>query len=283
MLKAPHSHLSSFATNVSTPAAAFGTLATSAASANTYGTWAQIHAGLTFPAEYFTVMLTANFTVATTQNAYVDIGIGATSGAVMPLIEKLCGSHAAPGLGKHYFIPIRIPPNTPVWARHQNTVASKNIAVLLSTFGGSRNPYNFPNFPKAEALGAVTASTTGTAITPGSAPTEGAWAQIVASTTQDYGGFIVSGMFNVDTTMTANLVTAFDIGVGASGQERTLGENVLIQMPAGQVATASDERVISVAFPTFGGVPAGSRLVVRASGSTTADASNSVILLGLTN
>jgi hypothetical protein len=282
MLKAPHSHLSSFTTNVSIAAAGFGTTVTSAASANTYGTWTQINAGLTYPAEYFTVALSNNFTAATTQNAYVDIGIGATSGAVMPIIEKLCGSHAAPGFGKHYFIPIRIPPNTPIWARHQNTVASKNISVLLSTFGGSRNPYNFPNFPKAEALGAVTASTTGTAITPG-VSAEGAWTQIGASTTADYGGFIVSGMFNVDTTMTANLVTSFDIGVGATGQERTIGENVLIQMPAGQAATANDERVISVAFPTLGGVPAGSRLVVRASGSTTADASNSVILLGLTN
>ena len=279
MLLSPHSHLNYFTTTASVAAASFGTTVTSAASANTYGTWTQIHAGLTYASDYFTLMLSNNFTAATTQNAYVDIGIGASSGAVMPIVQKLCGSHAAPGFGKHYFLPIRIPAGQAVWARHQNTVASKNISVLFNTYGANMNPYCFPTFSRAVAIGAVTASTTGTAITPGNAA-EGAWTQIVASSTEDYGALMVSGMFNVDTTMTLNLVTAFDMGIGASGQEETIGENLLIQMPAGQAATANDERVVSISYPTYVGVPAGQRLCLRASGSTTADASNSAIILG---
>lgn len=277
---APHNHLSEFTSCTSVGAAAFGTAVTSGGSANTYGSWTLLKSALNYAAEYCTVLLANNFTAATTQNAYVDIGIGSSAADVQPIVGKLCGSHAAAGIGKSYFLPLRIPPGLNIYARHQNTVASKNISVQLNTFGGNMNPGSYPNFSQIVPLGAVTASTTGTAITPGATGAEGAWTQIVASTTSDYGGLMVSGLFNVDTTMTANLITTFDIGIGASGQEKSVGENVLVHMPAGQVATANDERVVSVSFPTLIGVPTGSRICVRASGSTTADASNSVIVLG---
>ena len=277
----PHNHFSEFASATSVGAAAFGVAVTSGA-AHTYGSWTQIKAANTYASEYCVVMLSNNFTSATTQNAYVDIGIGTSAADVFPIIDKLCGSHAAAGLGRSYFLPIRIPAGMNIYARHQNTVASKNISVQISTFGGNMNPGNYPCFAEAVALGATIASTTGTTVTPG-ASAEGAWTQIVASTTEDFSGLMISGVFNVDTTLTANLVTTFDIGIGASGQEKSVGENILVNMPAGQVATSSDERAVSVSYPTLIGVPVGSRISVRASGSTTADSSNSVIVLGFTH
>jgi hypothetical protein len=281
-LLAPHNHHSYFVTNGSVGAAVgtqAGTTITSSASANTYGTWTQIHAGLTYGCDYLVVRINAVETsgdviTATTLNAYIDIGVGASSGAVMTVIEKLGGSQAQ-GLGVVYFIPVRIPPDTIVWARHQNTAASAKAGVQVSWFGGNMNPYSFPNFSAMVALGAVSASTTGTAITPNGAGSEGAWAQIVSSTTDDYGGVMVSPLFNADTSLTSGLHTTLDVGLGASGQEKVIGEN-LTQSFIWSTAEQKD----AVCFPSFVGVAAGSRLCARASGSTTADGTNTVIIYG---
>jgi hypothetical protein len=281
-LLAPHNHHSYFVTNGSVGAGAgtaAGTTITSSASANTYGTWTQIHAGLTYGCDYLVVRINAMETSAdvissTTLNAYIDIGVGATDTTVMTVIEKLGGSQAQ-GLGVLYFIPVRFPPDTPVWARHQNTAGSARCGVQVSWFGGNMNPYNFPSFTGMVALGAVTASTTGTAVTPNGAGAEGAWAQIVSSTTDDYGGVMVSPLFNVDTSLTSGLHTTIDVGIGASGQEKVIGENLTQQF-----IWATTEPKDAVCFPSFVGVAAGSRLCARASGSNTADGTNTVIIYG---
>lgn len=277
----PHNHHSYFPTNGSVGVAVgaqAGTLITSGA-ANTAGTWTQIHAGLTYGCDYLMVRINAVETSgdvisATTLNCYIDIGIGPDSSNVTTIIEKL-GASQAQGLGVVYFIPVRLPPDVKVWARHQNTAASAKAGVQVSWFGGNGNPGNFPSFSGMVALGATTASTTGTAITPGATGAEGAWTQIVASTAKDYGGVMISPLFNVDTSLTSGLHTTLDAGVGASGQELTIGENL-----TQQVLWSTAEQKDAICIPSFVGIPAGQRLSVRASGSTTADGSNSVILYG---
>ena len=110
-LLAPHNHHSYFVTNGSVGAAAgaqAGTLITSGA-ANTAGTWTQIHAGLTYGCDYLIARINAVETSAdvitvTTLNAYIDIGIGASSGAVMTVIEKL-GASQAPVPYTHLTLP----------------------------------------------------------------------------------------------------------------------------------------------------------------------------------
>lgn len=277
----PHNHMTYAVTNGSVGQAIgtqAGTLVTSGA-ANTAGTWTQVHAGLTYGCDITTVCInavetSADVITATTLNAYIDIGIGPDSGNVTTIIEKL-GASQAQGLGVLYWMPIRFPPDTPIWARHQNTSASAKAGVQISFQGGNMNPGQFPSFSGMVAIGAVTASTTGTSITPNGAAAEGAWAQIIASTTDDYGGLMASPLFNVDTTLTSGLITTIDIGIGGSGSEKVVGENV-----TRQILWSSAEQKDAVCFPTFCGVPAGSRLVARASGSTTADGTNSIILYG---
>lgn len=280
-LLAPHNHLSYFPTNGSVGVAAgaqAGTAVTSGASANTAGTWTQIHAGLTYGCDYLMARIngietSADVITATTLNCYFDIGIGPDSSNVTTIIEKLGGSQAQ-GLGVVYFIPVRFPPDTPIWARHQNTAASAKGAIQVSWFGGNGNPGCFPSFSGMKALG-YGGNTVGTAITPGASGAEGAWTQIVASTAEDYGGVMISPLFNVDTSLTSGLHTTLDAGVGGSGQELTIGENL-----TQQVLWSTAEQKNAICIPSFVGIPAGQRLSVRASGSTTADGSNSVILYG---
>lgn len=279
-LMTPHNHMHYSVTNGSVGAAIGvqrGTTVTSG-TANTQGTWTQIHAGLTYAADFMIVTVnavetSADVIAATNLNCYISIGVGATSDAVNTIVENL-GAANAQGLGAVYFLPIRVPPDTPVWAAHTNNNASAKAGVQVSFMGGNMNPYNFPSFSKIVALGATTASTTGTAITPGASGAEGAWAQIVASTTDDYGGIMASTLFNVDTALLVQYTT-IDVGIGASGQEKVIGENVTQQ----SIPTTGETKD-SVHLPTFAGIPAGSRLVARASGSGTAETSNTIMLYG---
>jgi hypothetical protein len=138
------------------------------------------------------------------------------------------------------------------------------------------NPGTFPSCSRIVALGATTASTTGTAITAGASNAEGAWTQIVASTTDDYAGVMLSHLFNVDTTLTADLVGCGDVGVGGSGSEKVIGENITYSI----LANANETRN-SFHMPTFVGITAGSRIAARWSGSLAADGTNSIIVYGL--
>jgi hypothetical protein len=283
VLLSTHPHLSSVQSNASIPGVSLinvsGTQVTSGA-ANTAGTWTQIHAGLTYPAERVVfrvagVRTSANAITATTLNGYMDIGIGPNSGAVTTIAERLSCSNSS-GIGAVWYLPLRVPPDTPVWARFQCTAASALSAVFAAFHGGNMNPGTMPLCSRIVALGSVPASTTGTAITPGASNAEGAWTQIVASTTTDYAGVMLSHLFNVDTTLTSALDGCGDVGVGGSGAEKVVGENLTYS----SVWTAAEQRA-SFHMPAFIGIKAGSRLCARWSGSLAADGTNSIIVYGL--
>jgi hypothetical protein len=284
MLTPPHPHLSYVASNASIPGVSVanvsGTDVTSSASTNTYGDWVQIHAGLTYYSELviFRVAGTrtsADAIAASTLHGYADIGIGPNSGAVTVIAEKLSCSNSS-GMGAVWCLPLRIPPDTPVWCRRQCTAASAKGRVFVAFHGGNMNPGTMPTCSRIVALGATTATTVGTTITPGASNAEGAWTQIVASTTDDYAGVMLSHLFNVDTTLTSELVGCGDVGVGGSGSEKVVGENITYSL----IANANETRN-SFHMPAFVGIPAGSRLCARWSGSLAADGTNSIIVYGL--
>jgi hypothetical protein len=282
MLLNPHPHLSYVASNASVPGISLlnvsGTLVTSGA-ANTAGTWTQIHAGLTYPSDRVVfriagVRTSADAIAATTLNGYMDIGIGPNSGEVTTIAEKLSCSNSS-GMGSVWFLPLRIPPDTPVWARHQNTAASAKSYVFAAFHGGNMNPGTMPSCSRIVALGA-SGNTVGTTLTPGASNAEGAWTQIIASSAEDYAGVMLSHLFNVDTTLTSELIGCGDVGVGSSTNEKVVGENITYS-----AITTSNETRSSFHMPAFIGIPAGSRICARWSGSLAADGSNSIIVYGL--
>lgn len=282
MLLPPHPHHSYFDTNDAYPqaiTAQSGTLITAGGSAHTYGSWTQIHAGLTYPSEMVMFRIQGLESSADqppsgiTLNAYFDIGIGPDSGNVTTIVEKLCGAQAY-GMGHCYFMPLRIPPDTPIWSRHQNTNASAKGGMSITVWGGNMNPGTLPTVGRVVALGATTASTTGTTVTPTSGSVD-AWTQIVASSADDYAGLMVSPMFRVDTSTTAKN-TSIDLGVGGSGAEKVVGHNLTHEYIIGTAEQHSAVCVYSLI-----GVPAGSRICARASGNVTADSNCSLIVYGM--
>jgi hypothetical protein len=122
------------------------------------------------------------------------------------------------------------------------------------------------------ALGATTASTTGTTVTPANA-TEDAWTQIVASTAEDYAGFMVSPLFNVDTTLTSLLISQTDLAVGSAGSEKVIAENITTE-----ILISANEQKSAFCWYTLVGVPASSRLCTRTAGSAAADGTASQII-----
>jgi hypothetical protein len=277
MLVPPHPHLSYFETNDSSPTGGAGTAVISSGSTNTYGNWVQIHAGLTYYSEWVIINLSNNFSNNTNRNSYVDIGIGPDSSNVTVIVEKLCGGFACANVGRIYTIPLRIPPDTPIWARHQCASASINVYVQFTAFGGNANPSTIPVVSRVVCLGATTGTTTGTSITVGASGAEGSWTVITASTTEDYSGLMI-GMFTTDTGWTALPAYSLDASIGASGQELTVGENLTQWLLA-----TSNESSVSYSVPTFVGIPVGSRLCVRGSCSSTAETGLSVVLYAFTH
>ena len=280
MLVPPHPHYGYFYTIDSDPTGGAGTSLTGGGTANSYGTWVAIGpvGGFPYPVEWVQVELNTGFTATATRNSYVDIGFGTDTSNVTVIVEKLCGSGATTNTGHMYFFPLHIPANVQLYARTQHTTASGTIKINLSVLGGNQNPGTMPKITSVKAIGATTASTTGTSITMGATGAEGSWTQIVASSAEDYAGFMVAGPFYVDTNMTTGPSYTFDVGIGASGQERTVGEN----LTKATIFSASEDWV-GWHLPTFVGVKAGTRICIRGSCSGTSESSISAHLLCFTH
>lgn len=270
--------------NSNIPAAAgtqVGASLTSGA-ANTYGSWTLVHTYSNWwPAHRVVIQMNALETSggvisATTLNVYLDLGIGTSAASVTPIAEKLAGSQSQ-GLGTIYDLPCYVRAgavNVNLYGRIQCTQANAVMGVRATFSAMRRNPEmgNFAYY--IEPLGAG-ASTTGTAVTPG-VSTNGAWAQIVASTTRRYMGLLASPLFNVDTTMTSGLANSVDIGIGTAGSERIIAAGANY----GFIWSTSEQKD-NVCVPIWYRVPAGSRLAARVNVSATADSTNSIMLYGI--
>jgi hypothetical protein len=241
--------------------------------ANAYGSWIQIHAGFPYDVYQVYIAMGKNYVAAANRNSYIDIGYGPNNTTVQIVIPKLCGSNSG-GIDmgyRYYVLPMYLPKNTPIWARHQCTTASTVINVNITALCGEYIPY-MPKIKYYNPLGTL-GTTLGVAIVPGN-NTEGAWTEMIASTPRNYVGMLITGLFAVDTTMTAVSYTG-DVGIGPSGSEQVIIEN-------GFVTThGTNETACGIAIAYYVDVKANSRIVARVSCSGTPDSSLSTIVYGM--
>lgn len=274
-----HVPLPSFETVQTNDSLLVGTTVTSGASAHTYGDWTQVHSGLDRAAFYVTVMITSGpYTSATIKNGYLDIGIGPNTGAVETLVPYLCQSHIAPATTpvgpSTYFLPLYIPAGTPIWARTQATASLTPSTIVFSFSCGTSVPGNIPRVYRYEVIGTpVTASTTGVPLTPVNG-SEGAWAELTASTSRNYAGIVMSGVFITDSAMSPSSI-AVDVGIGGAGSESVLFDNAIVQFSSNAEASARS------VFPLLSSIPAGQRLSVRGATNGTISTGYSALALGL--
>lgn len=246
--------------------ATIGTAVTTGAAAGTKGNPVQLIASTLFDAYWVTIM-TDNYAAATTASrGCLDILIGAaTEHIIIP--DLLFGnsggiSSTAKHGPKRWDFPLYIPAGSRLSAAAAGDRTSTNVGVSIYLFGGD-------GMPKDRCGGRVTTYgvtvPAGTAITPGASGAEGAWTEIVASSSYDHIAFLPSFQEGGTTINLRNYT--IDLGIGAAGAEKEICSGFWFQ--------ADTNESIQGPFPSMAfadDVPAGTRLCLRASNSGTNDA-----------
>lgn len=231
--------------------------------ANTKGSWTQVVAATTDEWHGFYVQMTTTGVSATNTARLVDIGIGAAGSEVVVVADMSMGHYSVPHA---VFIPLLIPKGVRVAVRSAGVIASdgKSVAIHGIAGVGACPPWIYR---RCTTYGTDSANSRGTAVNlPATANTDGAWTQLVASTTYDHRAFMITvGLGRGGTTVTA-CNAAFRIGVGGSGSEVDL-TNYAWQYVSGTSENYDPGRVPRWTAQQHS-VPAGSRLSVAAKGNT---------------
>jgi hypothetical protein len=246
-----------------------GTAVTTGGAASTKGSYAELIASTSFDAWWVTILITGYGTAATDARLAVDIGIGAATEEI--LIADLLAGNAPLNLNAGsvdaWDFPLWIPAGSRITARGAGDRVSTAFRVGIILRGGDGSP-PFRPAGRVETYGMGTVPA-GTTVVPGASGAEGAWTQIVASTTRDHFAFLPSFQCGLDTSKSA--VTYFvDLGLGAATEEMMIGGESFIM----GVTTSEDAGHLSNWFPVFHEVPSGTRLVMRASNSGANDSGN---------
>lgn len=233
---------------------------TASASAHTKGSWSPIIASTSTDVDYMIVSVRGVGVGGSASGTLLDIGKGA-AGSETSIAENVAvGSNGGASTTNNvsFGIAANIPSGTRIAARIQSVVTGGKTAVVeIYTFnfgGASLVPST------VDVLGTDTATSRGTAIA-----ANNTWTPITASTSQAYIG--LAFVPSASNSVMATLAGVFEVGVGSSGNEQTVGffdydsttsEFILNRAP-------NDS-----AFWIFGrDIPAGSRLAIRQDQNTT--------------
>jgi hypothetical protein len=234
------------------------------ATAHTLGTWVQLSSSLPVDADALHIGVTSAAT-GVDRALMFDIGTGAAGAETVRVAGVPIADSTAIGVAT---VPVRIAAGTRVAIR----VQARRASAAASTWGLQllALPSSLSTWmpTSVDVLGSNQADSRGTNL-----PTNGAWTQIVASTSRAY-KMIALCPSTTDTTM-ANSFAAFDLGVGAAGSEVAyLGptyrpeNNESMQHPIGSSLIAVD-------------VPAGTRLAARYVDPSASNAGYTCSLIGV--
>jgi hypothetical protein len=211
------------------PASAMGTSITPGN--NTYGSYTQLLAGASLTDDAYGILINVNSNnvSAAARDTLMTIGFDAAGGSSYTdfITDLICSNatvYTQSAGGIWYYFPIFIKAGTSIAAKasvNNATVGTLNAFVRL---------YCKPSCPEAvkvgsyvTTFGATTASSSGTAITPGTA-SEGAWTQIGSALTKPHWYWQVGFGAN-DAAMVANVYDV-DVGVGDASNKKVLISNL---------------------------------------------------------
>jgi len=254
-----------------------GTNVTTGASAGTKGSIVTLISNLGFDAYWIEIMATDYWLAATAAQGMLDIMIGDVTSQNQVLIPNLLMGHAdgpqttatKSTLGKRWSFPLYIPAGAYIGAQAAGAMVSTVFRVAVYLYGGHGYPpwrvgtrvVSYPTAPSVPR---------GQAITPGASGAEGAWTEIVASTSVDHFAVVPSFQPETDTTVNQRAYS-LDIGMGAATEEMILeGE--------WYVSNSNEAMVNHPGYPAFVDIPSGTRLVARVSNSGTNDAAYGAML-----
>lgn len=262
------------------PATAWGTLVTAGATANTMGAYATLVSAANITTDVYGIQIIFNngFTSGNVKNFLVDIGVDNAGGtSFITKIPFLMAGHSAPYAafgGITYYFPLYIPSGSSIGIRAQGTVASSTFSTAVTLYGQPRRPDSVRVGSKVFSFGQTTATSSGTAITLGTAG-EGAYTQVGTAATQSLWWW-QHGYSSIDITMTAATIN-FDIAAGSS----TTVNKLLIQNSPFVVNATEQIYNIPNYAGAYNNVAAGDLIYIRGQSSANADTTPNVMAWGL--
>jgi len=264
--------------NLATPAATMGTLVAADALAHTKNaTYTELIASTAFDTCMVMLMMSdVGGTNTVVSSMLVDIAIGAAAAetVVIPNLNAGYAAIASAGgvsAGQRYLFPLRIPAGSRLSATAQAAVAGDDVRVAVWLYGKPSSPVWVGE--TVTAYGADLAASQGVVVASGTSGSEGAWTQIVASTTRAH-RWLSAGVGGAGDGSLVNSHHYLDIGVGAATEQA-----IVTELPF----SMGDVERITCHVPHFiqRQIPAGERLAARVSQNTATAQSADVILYGV--
>ena len=252
-----------------------GDIVTAHATINTKGSWVQLLTATAFDAYYLEVFLAGNSLGGTNTRALVDIGVdpaGSTSYTIY-VNNILAGARGGLDAPSQFTIPIYIPAGSTVAARSQSVITVATVEVGVSLSGGTPSDRPFPPQGLIVTYGVTTSASQG--VVQNDSAGEGAWAEIIGSTTHPHRGVAV-GIQGSGETVSSNGGWSIDVAIGAGGSEVAILEDLFFR-------TQSNEKILGM-WPGLWFVerpiPEGSRLSARIDGVTNQQKDYDIALYG---
>lgn len=260
------------------PATAWGTSLTPGQ--NSYPAYASL--STTATKECFGMMINIGSGASSTNNRDIIVKIGmdpAGGSSYADFISHLLGSASAPygtlGGGHWYYFPVYVPSGaTFAGTASVNNATVGTVRVALWLFADPVNPDGLKYGHRVETIGATTASSSGTAVTSGTA-SEGSWTSLGTSANTNF--YWELGVGCNDGTMSALIYHAELSADNNATRPKILIPDVVIEASS----TEQFSKNLQPALFTGDEVVAGATIYGRLQCSGTADSSLSMIAYGV--
>jgi hypothetical protein len=214
MLAYPKTKASRRESNVSgRPTTTWGTVLTSDSVAHTEpATETELIAATDFDSYWVNVLFHTNFVTATVTDSLVNIKVGAAASEVTVIENLLAGwaDSISGGASNRYGFPLRIPEGSRISATHRSVRTSAGVTCIIELIGGGAAP--FWTGTRVESVGALTASSRGTQVTPGTT-SDGTFTNL-ATNVGEFGFVLPRANGNADLSEVGGIYT---LDIGANG------------------------------------------------------------------
>ena len=241
---------------------------------NTYGSWAQLLAAgsVTSHCYMIDIIFNTNYTAGQIKDTLANIGIDPAGGTSYTTLipNLLCGSNYYYGMesngrltGTQYSFPVFIPSGSSIACQASvNNATVGTVRCSIKIYGMPSNPQALKFGTAVESIGITSASSRGTAVTPGTT-SDGTWTSLGTLTSRCCYAQIG---FYLGNNNTNNRTLFADLSYGDSTNNVIIMRDVL-------VTTNFDEHCTLVNYPAWCSVPAGATIYGRLQCNGVADAS----------
>jgi hypothetical protein len=253
------------------------------ANANTKGANTSMLVGIAEDCYGMVIMFSGANSTGTIRRCLTDVlidpaaGVGNAGSSWSVVIPDLYANSPSLACGGYwYYFPLYLKAGTAIGSAHQDLVATTQaLRVCIKVFGKPTRPELLRVGTKVEAFGVTLASTSGTAITPGTTAM-GAYTASLGTTVNDLFWW-QGGMGTNDTTLLPGEPTLLDVAAGDGTNKLLCAENIWYMPNASeQVGKAP----MGVRMP-YREMPAGSFVYMRAAGVAAPQTTPTVVAYGL--